>query len=308
MFHRICTAVASWVILYNAPGLRAQERYFTSHGVRIHYTLQGKGEPVVLIHGFSVNYPFQWVYPGISAALAKNYCVIGLDCRGHGKSGKPHDPRQYGVEMVEDVVRLLDHLQIKRAHIVGYSMGGFIALKMLALYPERVLTVTTGGAGLEKKIDQKFLDELAVSLDQGKGIGPLLIRLTPAGLTPPTPEQLRLNTLLLSAFNDQKALAAVIRGLKSLNVSEDKLKANKIPTLALVGAYDPLREGVEQLKQVMPGLTEVVIENADHMDAFFKPEFVQALKAFLAQHPETPAAANGKPATAKDKIGTNSRK
>ena len=52
------------------------------------------------------------------------YRVIALDCRGHGQSGKPQDPGQYGLEMVRDVVRLLDHLNVERAHVVGYAMGG----------------------------------------------------------------------------------------------------------------------------------------------------------------------------------------
>jgi pimeloyl-ACP methyl ester carboxylesterase len=288
MLHRLCTAVASWLILYSTPGARAEECFFTSNGVKIHYTVQGQGEPVVLIHGFTLNYAFQWAYPGISAALAKSNCVIGLDCCGHGQSGKPHDAKRYGEEMVEDVVRLLDHLQIKKAHIVGYSLGGFIALKMLTTHPDRILTLTTGGAGWEKKSDPKFLEELAASLDQGKGIGLLLARLTPAGVPKPRPDQLRLNTLLLNTFNDQKALAAVIRGMTGLMLAEAKLKVNKVPTLALVGEHDPLRQGIDNLKIAMPDLKVIVIANADHMNAFFQPEFTHGLKAFLSQHSENP--------------------
>ena len=56
-------------------------------------------------------------------ALKKDYKVIALDLRGCGGSGKPHDPKAYGIEMVNDVVRLLDHLKIDKAHIVGYSMS-----------------------------------------------------------------------------------------------------------------------------------------------------------------------------------------
>ena len=53
--------------------------------------------------------------------------LIALDCRGHGKSDKPHDPAEYGPEMAADVVRLLDHLRIEKAHLLGYSSGAFIA-------------------------------------------------------------------------------------------------------------------------------------------------------------------------------------
>src|SRR6185503_733917 len=81
-------------------------------------------------------------------ALEKaGYRVVAMDCRGHGQSGKPHDPGQYGLEMVRDVVRLLDHMQITRAHIVGYSMGGSIATQLLVKHPDRLRTVTLLGAG-----------------------------------------------------------------------------------------------------------------------------------------------------------------
>lgn len=69
-----------------------------------------------------------------------------MDVRGHGLSGKPHDTAQYGVEMVEDVRRLLDHLKIEKAHLVGYSMGGFIVYKFMALHPERLITAMPCGA------------------------------------------------------------------------------------------------------------------------------------------------------------------
>src|SRR5208282_1322320 len=99
------------------------------------------------IHGFGANLDMQWVLPGVARALAKGHRVIAYDSRGHGKSGKPHDPKAYGVQMIEDPVRLLDHLKIKKAHVIGYSMGAMIAAKLLAAHPDRLLTVTLGGAG-----------------------------------------------------------------------------------------------------------------------------------------------------------------
>ena len=197
-------------------GQAAEDCFFESNGVRIHYTVEGKGEPVLLIHGFSVNSQLQWGISGIVKALAKDYQVICLDCRGHGRSGKPHDPSQYGTEMGEDAIRLLDHLGLKTAHLVGYSMGGFITLKLLANHPDRFLTATTGGAGSSEQIDAGFLDELADSLDRGDGISPLIRRLTPPGRMQPTDEQLKKVNQMVNLFNDPKALAAVIRGMKGL--------------------------------------------------------------------------------------------
>jgi pimeloyl-ACP methyl ester carboxylesterase len=78
---------------------RPVDRFFESQGVRLAYSVQGQGEPVLLIHGFSSNRRMNWELPGISQALARDYQVIALDNRGHGQSDKPHDPRQYGNDM-----------------------------------------------------------------------------------------------------------------------------------------------------------------------------------------------------------------
>jgi pimeloyl-ACP methyl ester carboxylesterase len=270
-----------------AVAAAADSQFLESNGVKIHYTVEGKGEPVVLIHGFSVNPEIQWGLPGIRRALAKNYRVISIDCRGHGQSAKPHDPKAYGAEMAEDVVRLLDHLKIQKAHLVGYSMGGFITLRIAATHPERVLTATTGGAGWSAKVDTQTLDAIADSLDAGKGMGLLIEKLTPPGRPKPTEEQLRSINQVVTSLNDTKALAAVMRSMRGLGVTEDQLKADKVPTLAIVGEADPLKEGVDALKGRLPDLQIVVIPGADHMDAFLKPQFVNSLTEFLARHHKT---------------------
>src|SRR5437868_6302884 len=101
--------------------------FFDSNGVKIHYMDTGEGTPVMLIHGFTHSLAQDWETPGTIAALQHSgYRVIALDCRGHGESDKPHEVTKYGLEMVQDVIRLLDHLHIEHAHIVGYSMGGGI--------------------------------------------------------------------------------------------------------------------------------------------------------------------------------------
>jgi pimeloyl-ACP methyl ester carboxylesterase len=74
----------------------------------------------------------------ITKDLSSEFEVVAMDCRGHGKSDKPHDPKQYGIEIANDVLRLMDHLGIKKAIVIGYSMGGSIAMKMLTEHPDRV--------------------------------------------------------------------------------------------------------------------------------------------------------------------------
>src|SRR4051812_46125336 len=209
MLRRLALAIACCLALRS--GLRAEDRFFDSGGVKIRYVIEGQGEPVLLIHGFTANIEAQWALPGILKALAKDYRVIALDNRGHGKSDKPHDPKQYGREMVEDQVRLLDHLKIEKAHVVGYSMGAMIAAKLVTTHPERVRSVTLGGSGgLREGVDFSFFDKMADALDNGKGLGTLIEALTPAGRPKPTEEQTKaINQMLLTA-NDAKALAAVV--------------------------------------------------------------------------------------------------
>ncbi len=224
MLRRVLPAFALVAILAMASTARAAEdHYFDSDGVKIHYVTEGEGEPVILIHGFTASIPVQWQLPGIFSKFGQDYQVVALDNRGHGRSDKPQDPEQYGPEMVEDVIRLMDHLKIEKAHIVGYSMGGFMTGYLLSKYPDRVLTATMGGAGWAKADDPQldFVDELAESLEAGKGIAPLIKRLTPADRPEPTEEQVKAINQMLMLTNDPKALAACIRGMKGLEVAEE---------------------------------------------------------------------------------------
>ena len=285
MIRRLVFALACSLLLHPTVLRAAEERAFNSNGVKIQYLVEGKGEPVMLVHGFLVNKDIQWGLPGIIKTLAKDYRVIALDCRGHGKSDKPTDPKKYGREMVEDIVRLLDHLRIKKAHVVGYSMGAVITAKLIVTHPDRLLSATLGGAGAYREGTEppRFILDLIDSLEQGKGIGPLLVALTPAGKPKPTPEQIdQLNRLLVG--NRGKSLAAVIRGYKELAVTDEQLKANKVPTLALIGEIDPLKATVDDIKDRMSGLQVVEIEKADHFSAFADPKFTRSLQKFLAEH------------------------
>jgi len=275
-----------FALLCLAGSLAAEDFFFDSAGVRIHYTVEGKGEPVLLIHGYSVNAERNWGAPGVIRGLADRYQVIAIDNRGHGQSEKPHDPAAY-TNMAEDSVRLLDHMKIRRAHVVGYSMGGFITTVLLADHPDRLLTATLGGAGWrspeELKAQAGRMNILAESLEQGKGLAPLILALNPVGQAPPNAEQIETINKGLMANNDPLALAAVARAMRN-EVPESKIRANKVPTLALIGELDPLKAGVDRLDGLMPHLKIVVIPGANHMTAPGNPVFLEQLKAFLAEH------------------------
>lgn len=262
--------------------------YFDSDGVRLRYIVAGEGEPVLLIHGLGASLHLQWTAPGVLEELAKDHRVVAYDNRGHGRSGKPHDTEKYGGDMVADAVRLLDHLGIDRAHIVGYSMGAIIADKLLADHPERFLSATLGGAGWIKANDERavFLQDLAASLEREEGIEPLLIRLRPEGRPKPDSSRFsfRLANKAFGLVNDQKALAAVARTMNELAVTEEQLRGNHVPTLALIGEKDPLKVTVDEMAQVMPHLTVSIIPDAGHFRAYSHPEFIGRLKSFLQTH------------------------
>jgi pimeloyl-ACP methyl ester carboxylesterase len=263
----------------------APDQFFDSNGVKIHYRVWGKGDPIVLIHGFTASIDSNWVEPGIVDKLDDDFKVIALDLRGHGKSDKPHDPAAYGDEMAADVVRLLDHLKIEKAHVVGYSLGGFTTLKLLTLHPERFLSATLGGAGWRPPGEDGGISGLAESLESGNGIAPLMIALTPTGQPTPSPEQIEMVNQMLMATNDPLALAAVIRGMGSLTVPEEAARKIEVPILAVVGEVDPLHAGVEELDRMLPEpeVEVVVLPGKDHMTAVADPALAQSVYDFAVK-------------------------
>lgn len=279
------------LVLATAPfaGAYAQNEaeagsFTASDGNTIHYLVQGRGDPVVLLHGITGTAASNWGAAGIIDRLAEEFQVIAVDQRGHGKSDKPRDAASYGERMALDVVDLLDHLRLRQANVVGYSMGGFITMKLIALAPDRLLSAVVGGAGwpsAELRDDDMF-DALAVSLEEGKGGGPLVEFLWP-GDEPPTPEQVQAIGLAMVATNDQKALAAVVRGMPALDVSAELLRINEVPTLNIIGSEDPLKPNADALASVMQEHRLHVIEGANHMNTLNSPEFYDTVRTFFIE-------------------------
>ncbi len=270
---------------------RVEGKYFDSDGVRIHYTDEGEGEPVVLVHGFAAHADLNWRRPGITQALAKEFRVIAMDTRGHGLSGKPRGQGRYGIEMVEDVVRLLDHLEIEKAHVAGYSLGGFLSLKLAAKHPERLSSVSPLAAGWEQAENSHFLgnmDQIIASLEAGDGIAPLSGNLGEGREKPGLRHKL-LVKILTKYFNEPHALVGVIRGLPEILLTEGELRGISVPVCSVVGTRDPLKPGVDAMNGLVADHTVVFIEGADHVDAPSRPEFLEALAGFLRAHRSGPA-------------------
>jgi pimeloyl-ACP methyl ester carboxylesterase len=277
------------LVLVGAPSSLAQQAggvSFDSNGVPIHYVDKGRGVPVVLLHGFTGSYTRHWETPGVMAALEKaGYRVIAMDCRGHGQSGKPVDSSQYGLEMVGDVIRLLDHLKVERANVVGYSMGGAIANQLLVKYPGRLLTVTLLGAGWEGE-DLEVLRSQMLALADGfaKGDASVLIRgVRASGENGPTDAEVAALNASMFARNDPQVLAAVARGLLPLfEISGDSLRATTLPVLAIIGEHDRGLAAVKRMAGVVRGLQVVEIPGASHATSV-RPA-AEPLVAFLNRH------------------------
>ncbi len=254
-------------------------RFFESNGVPIHYTDQGKGAPVVLIHGYGANKDLNWRIPGVLKELAKDHRVIAMDVRGHGRSGKPLEPEKYGLELVNDVVRLMDHLKIERAHILGYSMGAMITLKLLALHPERFLTALPCGIKYIRPNtpDAHILENICKRYEPFTGPGAYL-RALPQGNFSGC-----LESIAIRCVNDIGALSALAKSGPLLTLADTDLKNNTVPALTVIGDGDFLFNGLQDLKNSVGAIQCVVIPGATHATAIFRPEFIRAIKAFLAK-------------------------
>src|SRR6476646_8878140 len=123
---------------------------FRNDGVDIAYLDEGEGDPVVLVHGFASTKEVNWLHPGwVSTLTRAGRRAIALDNRGHGASAKLYDPAAYhSAVMAEDVRALLDHLDLERADVMGYSMGARIAAFFALAHPQRLRRMVLGGLGL----------------------------------------------------------------------------------------------------------------------------------------------------------------
>ena len=117
----------------------AADQEFTADDVMLRYRDVGSGDAIIFVHGYSASLATMF---GIANALPPNYRKVALDLRGFGRSTKFGEPSRFGQLMVDDVIGLMDHLKIERAHLVGHSMGALIAANAMARYPARVMTAS----------------------------------------------------------------------------------------------------------------------------------------------------------------------
>ncbi|WP_262031120.1 alpha/beta fold hydrolase [Microvirga sp. Mcv34] len=253
-------------------------RYFNSDGVSIAYIdvppHEGEGDPILLIHGFASNHAVNWVNTlWVKTLTRAGYRVIAFDNRGHGQSEKLYDPAAYdSYRMAEDGRRLLDHLGIERADVMGYSMGARITAHMALASPDRMRSMLLGGLGIH------LVEGVGLPL----GIADAMEARSLDDLTDPMQRMFR-------AFADQNgsdlhALAACIRGSRQV-LSKAEVASIRLPTLVSVGTADDVSGSGPELAALMPNATALDIPGRDHNLAVGDKVHKQGVLDFLAKRP-----------------------
>ncbi len=266
---RVALLLATFAIVaagaaFSAP---ADHNFTTSDGVKLHYVEDGKGPPVILIHGYTGDADGNWVKNGIFEALAKNHRVIAIDMRGHGLSDKPHDPAMYGADrMPSDVLELMDGLKIKKAHIAGYSMGGGITGQLIARAPERFLSASFGGSGVREV--GKPAQDAATALDK-KCVDPR--------------EAAAAEHLRASPTRDSVALDAVQKGRAAKPSTAPAIDLAKVsfPVQAVNGECDSPMSKTVRMKRELKSFQNVIAPGDSHLTTVSDPVYRDSLVKFV---------------------------
>ncbi len=246
---------------------------FNSDSVEIAFDDVGRGEPVLLIHGFASNGRVNWAGTGwVKTLVDGGYRVITIDNRGHGESEKLYNPDLYSSpEMAEDARRLLDHLNVPRAHVMGYSMGARIAAFLAINHGSRVGAVILGG--------------LASRMITGVGGGAEIARgLEASSLLDVTDVTARTFRIFAEQTRgDLKALAACIKSSR-VQITGEMLANIKAPVLVVIGEKDDVAGDIGPLLAAIPGSSGITLPNRNHMSAVGDKQYKASVLTFLKGH------------------------
>ena len=254
-----------------ARGDRVVHR-FDSDGVEIAYIDEGAGPPTLLIHGFASNHRVNWVSTlWVRDLVAAGRRVIALDNRGHGESAKLYDRSAYTTPtMAGDAFRLLDHLAIDRADVIGYSMGARIAAFLALLHPDRVRSAALSGLG----------ERMVTGVGPSAPIADALLAPSLDDVTDPQGRMFRAFAEQTGA--DRRALAACISAARQV-LSPGELARITVPVLVSVGSDDDIGGSPEALARLIPGAEAFVIAGRDHMKAVGDRRHKAAVLEFLSR-------------------------
>lgn len=242
-------------------------------GAAIYYELHGEGEPVLLLHGFSSSFRRNWYDTSwVSRLTGAGFQVIGLDLRGHGGSARPHDPAQYrGHLLMADILGLLDYLKIDRAHLLGFSMGGGLALQMAMEHPDRSLRVVAGGVGdqaIEGDGDGQRLEEIVAALT------------APSAAEVAAPMGLQFRQFAERGDNDLHALAAFLQG-RGWPGYIPRRRSDHEGILLVTAELDEWMRGAGELHSLFPRARLLEIPGVRHIPLSADRRFKEAALAFL---------------------------
>ncbi len=247
---------------------------FSSDGVEIAYLDEGSGDAILLIHGFASSIAANWVDPGWVRHLTRaGYRVIALDNRGHGRSAKLYEPKDYGAAlMAQDARRLLDHANIARADVMGYSMGARITAHLALAHPARMRSAIFGGLGINMVHGLANTERIALALE-----APSLAEVTDPGAR-------TFRVFAEQTKSDLLALAACIRAIRD-PVPAGALAQLRCPVLVAVGTEDEVAGSGSALAALIPGATTLDITGRDHMRAVGDRVYKDGVLAFLTNRP-----------------------
>jgi pimeloyl-ACP methyl ester carboxylesterase len=246
-----------------------------SDGIRLAYEIVGSGAPVVLVHGFASSRQQNWKSTGWYGSLADaGFAALAMDCRGHGESDKPHDPAFYGhPRMADDVATVMDAAGLKAAPVIGYSMGGFLALRLALSQSERASSVVLGGVGEYYLRGPRIADEGSRS-----SLADALLAEDRSSITDKRGRMFR--DFAEQPGKDRFALAACMKAM-SQGLPPENLAQIRQRVLVVCGEMDDVAGAPGPLAAAFPRGQAVTIAGRDHMSAVGDRRTRQAVMNFL---------------------------
>ena len=260
-----------------APRLESgTDQFFTRKDVRIRYRDVGRGEAVVLLHGWTQRIELM---EDIADSLADTHRVIVLDERGFGSSTKFASPSRFGLAMVDDVIALLDHLRIQRAHLVGHSMGAAVAANVALRYPNRVAAVAllAGPFFPDSAALAVATEPYVQALQRGEGLTRFILWLFP-GLPDSIATAASARSL---AENDLGSLIGSLKAMGALTIPPARKPAASTRVLIAAGSDDPLLPESRDLAGRGPEATFLEVSGANHETIRANGQVVAAIRSLI---------------------------